>query len=102
MIALRGQDQHTGTKLRVGYRWQPRYLVTAVGPYADLDNPAFFSFDLRQTLRCGGLLPSGFEATIDVTNLLAEGYQPYLSSDGRTLYLAATPRTIRGGVSFTF
>jgi outer membrane receptor protein involved in Fe transport len=53
-------------------------------------------------VRCGGILPPGFEATIDVTNLLAQGYQPYLSADGRTLYLAQTPRTIRGGLSFTF
>jgi hypothetical protein len=47
-------------------------------------------------------LPTGLEATIDVTNLLAEGYQPFLSADGRTLYLAQSPRMVRAGLSFTF
>ena len=53
-------------------------------------------------MRWGDRLPPGLEATIDVTNLLAEGYQPFLSADGRTLFLAQSPRTIRGGLSFTF
>jgi hypothetical protein len=48
------------------------------------------------------MLPPGLEATIDVTNLLAQGYRPFLSADGRTLYLAQAPRTIQGGLSFTF
>ena len=101
-VALRGRDLRTGTSLRAVYRWQPRHLVTAVGPYADYGDPAFLSFEVHQAVRCGGLLPSGFEATINVTNLLAQGYQPFLSTDGRTLYLAQTPRTIQGGLSFTF
>jgi hypothetical protein len=57
---------------------------------------------VRQALRWGDRLPAGLEATVDVTNLLAEGYQPFLSADGRTLFLAQTPRTIQGGLSFTF
>jgi hypothetical protein len=48
------------------------------------------------------MLPPGLEATIDVSNLLAEGYQPFLSADGQTLFLAQSPRTIQGGLSFTF
>jgi hypothetical protein len=39
---------------------------------------------------------------VDVTNLLAQGYLPFLSADGRTLYLAQSPRAIQGGLSFTF
>ena len=42
------------------------------------------------------------EALIDVRNLLAQGYRPFLSPDGRTLYLVQAARAIRGGVSFTF
>jgi hypothetical protein len=37
-----------------------------------------------------------------VTNLLAQGYQPFLSADGHTLFLAQSPRTIQAGLSFTF
>jgi hypothetical protein len=101
-VAVKGRVQRTGTKLRAAYRWQPRHLVTAVGPYEAFSDQAYLSFYLRQALSWGDRLPAGLEATIDVTNLLAEGYQPFLSADGRTLFLAQTPRTIQGGLSFTF
>jgi hypothetical protein len=101
-LALMGRVLHTGTKLRASYRWQPRRLVTAVNPYGAFSDQAFFNLYVRQTVRCRGLLPPGFEASVDVTNLLAQGYQPFLSADGRTLFLAQSPRTIQGGVSFTF
>ena len=101
-VAVKGSVLRTGTKLRAAYRWQPRRLVTAVGPYDAFSDQAYLSFTLRQAVRWGERLPAGLEATIDVSNLLAEGYQPYLSADGRTLFLAQTPRTIQGGLSFTF
>jgi len=101
-VAVKGRVLRTGTKLRAAYRWQPRRLATAVGPYDAFSDRAFLSFTLRQAVSLGERLPEGLEATIDVSNLLAEGYQPYLSADGRTLFLAQTPRTIQGGLSFTF
>jgi hypothetical protein len=101
-VAVKGRVLRTGTRLRAAYRWQPRRLATPVGPYEAFSDQAFLSFTLRQAVRWGDRLPEGLEATIDVTNLLAEGYQPFLSADGRTLFLAQTPRTIQGGLSFTF
>jgi hypothetical protein len=100
--ALEGRVLHTGTRLRASYRWQPEHLVTAVAPFQPHSDEAFLSFYVRQAVRWGDRLPQGLEATIDVTNLLAEGYQPFLSADGRTLYLAQSPRAIQGGLSFTF
>ena len=100
--ALKGQIQQTGTKLRASYRWQPRHLVTPVNSYGTLSDQAFLSFYVRQAVRWGDKLPQGLEATVDVTNLLAEGYRPFLSADGRTLYLAQSPRTVQAGLSFTF
>jgi hypothetical protein len=76
--------------------------VTAVDPYAAFSDQAFFSFFLRQPVNCGHWLPSGLEATMDVTNLLAQGYRPFLSADGRTLYLAQAPRSIQAGLAFNF
>ena len=99
---LQGKVLRSGTNLRASYRWQPHRLVTTVAPYASAGDPAYFSFYLRQVLRWGDRLPAGLEATVDVTNLLAEGYQPFLSADGRTLFLAQSPRTVQGGLSFTF
>jgi hypothetical protein len=101
-VAVKGRVLCTGTRLRAAYRWQPGYLVTAVGPYEANSNQSYLSIYVGQELRWGDLLPPGLEATIDVTNLLAEGYQPILSADGRTLFLAQSPRTIQGGLSFRF
>jgi hypothetical protein len=42
------------------------------------------------------------EATLDVTNLLAQGYRPVLTSDGHMLFMAQAPRTMQGGLAFTF
>ncbi len=101
-IALRGRVLRSGTSVRAAYRWQPSYLVTAVNPYAAYSDQAYLSFYVRQPLTCGHWLPPGLDATVDVTNLLAQGYRPFLSADGRTLYLAQAPRTIQAGLSFNF
>jgi Carboxypeptidase regulatory-like domain len=100
--AVKGQMLRSGTKVRAAYRWQPRRLVTAVGSYEAFSDQAFLSCSVRQALRWGNRLPPGLEATVDVTNLLAQGYQPFLSADGRTLFLAQSPRTLQAGLSFTF
>jgi hypothetical protein len=100
--SVKGRVLRTGTKLRTAYRWQPKHLVTAVDPYASFSDQGYLSFYVRQALRWGDRLPPGLEATVDVTNLLAEGYRPFLSADGRTLFLAQAPRTVQGGLSFTF
>ena len=101
-IALKGRLSATGTKVRVSYRWQPASLVTAVDPFSSFADQPFFSCRLRQPIHLGRGLPQGLDATIDVTNLLAEGYRPFLSADGQTLYFAQAPRTIQAGLSFTF
>ncbi len=101
-VAVKGRVIHTGTKVRAAYRWQPERFVTAVNPYEAFGDQAYLSFYLRQPIRCGGLLPPGLEATIDVTNLLEQGYRPFLSPDGQTLFLAQSPRTIQAGLAFSF
>jgi hypothetical protein len=101
-IALRGKVLHTGTRIRASYRWQPTRLVTAVDPYASFGDQAYFSCYLRQALRLGNLLPAGLDATVDVTNLLAQGYRPFLTRDGSTLYFAQDERSVLGGLSFSF
>ena len=101
-IAVKGRVIHSGTQVRTSYRWQPEALVTAVNPFAAFGDQAYLSFFIRQPIRCGTLLPAGLEATVDVTNLLEQGYRPVLSKDGRTLFLAQTPRTIQAGLAFNF
>ena len=101
-IALRGRVVRSGTRIRASYRWQPTRLVTAVDPYASFGDQAYFSCHLRQALRLGSLLPNGLDATVDVTNLMAQGYRPFLSADGKTLFLAQSPRAVQAGLAFTF
>lgn len=100
--ALEAKAPRAGTRLRAAYRWQPHRLLTPVGSYEAFSDQAFLSCYVRQSLRWGNRLPPGLDATINVTNLLAQGYQPFLSADGRTLYLAQAPRTLQAGLSFTF
>jgi hypothetical protein len=42
------------------------------------------------------------DALINVRNLLAEGYRPFVTADGSTLYFAQTERSVQGGLSFSF
>jgi hypothetical protein len=101
-IALRGKVIRSGTRIRTAYRWQPARIVTAVDPYAAFSDQEYLSCYLRQALRLGKLLPPGLDATVEVSNLLAQGYRPFLSADGKTLFLAQTPRTVQAGLAFTF
>ena len=101
-LALHGQFNTPGTRVRASYRWQPLSTVTAVDSYDAYSDQPYLSFYVRQPLRFGRILPNGVEALVEVTNLLAQGYHPVISSDGRTLFFAQAPRALRGGLSFSF
>lgn len=101
-FAVKGRIVRSGTGVRASYRWQPTGMVTAIDPYRAFSDQAYLSISLRQPIHMGRILPPGLEGMIDVSNLLAEGYQPFLSADGGTLFLAQAPRTIEGGLSLTF
>ena len=76
--------------------------VTPVAMYDSFGQGAYLNILIRQPVHCGHLLPNGTEALVDVRNLLAEGYRPFLTPDGSTLYFAQSERSIRGGLSFSF
>jgi len=42
------------------------------------------------------------EATADLRNMLAQGYLPVGMGNGQQITLIETPRTLRGGLAFTF
>ena len=100
-IAVKGKVVETGTRMHAAYRWQTAGTVSAVNPYGELSGEAFLSCGVRQSLLRNRSV-GGLDATIDVTNLLAQGYRPYLSADGQTVYFAQAPRAIQAGLSFTF
>ena len=101
-MAIHGKLSGANTKWRASYRWQDAKTVTAVNSFADGMPDPYLSFLVRQPIRCHHMIPNGVEALVDVRNLLAEGYRPFVSSDGSTLYFAQAARSIEGGLSFTF
>ena len=105
-ISLSGTIEGTGTRWRASYRWQPEETLTPVAAYAENAAEPYLSLHVRQAIHMGhdGRRDgqTGFEALLDLRNLLAQGYQPYLLSDGSVVVLAQEQRGVSGGVAFTF
>jgi hypothetical protein len=101
-IALSGTLDGTGTRWRASYRWQPDDTVTEVAPFAQDASSPYLNLRVRQPIRLGRDGSSGFEALVDVRNMLAQGYRPVLINDGSLLVFAQDQRSIRGGLAFTF
>jgi len=101
-ISLSGTLDGTGARWRASYRWQPSGAVTQVAPFEAEASEPYLNIRVRQPLhlRCGN--SKHVEAIIEVRNLLAEGYRPYLLSDGSLLVLDQDQRSFRGGMAFTF
>lgn len=97
-VSLRGRLPGGGTVWHAAYRWQPAGTLTPVDAFDNPSGDAYLSIYIRQPL-CAR---QNVEAIFDVRNLLAEGYRPVLGADGRMVFLAQQPRTLRGGLAFTF
>ena len=103
-LALAGTADGIGTRWQASYRWQPESTVTEVAPFAVDASEPYLNVSIRQPVKlCSQSQgPGGMEVQLDLRNLLAEGYQPFLSSDGSHLYFAQAQRSIRGGLAFNF
>jgi hypothetical protein len=101
-ISLSGTLDGTGTRWRASYRWQPSEAMTQVAPFAAGASEPYLNIRMRQPLhlRCGN--SKHVEAILEMRNLLAEGYRPYLLSDGSLLVLDQDQRSFSGGMAFTF
>lgn len=101
-IALSGTLDGSETRWRASYRWQPDDTVTEVAPFdADASSP-FLNVRLSQPIHIAREGSGGLEALLEVRNLLAEGYRPYILSDGSLLLFADNARSVRAGLAFTF
>lgn len=101
-VAAEGSLRKVRTSWRTSYRWQPPSTVTTVNAYASPASDAYLSLLLRQPIRVGRVLPKGTQAVVDMRNLLAQGYCPFVTPDGSTLFFAQADRSISGGIAFTF
>lgn len=100
--AIRGKVVRTGTSLRAEYRWQPEGTLTQVNAFNSGDQRAYLGIYVRQRVWHGRLIPDGIDAVLEATNLLEQGYQPVVASDGKLMFLAQTPRSFQAGLAFTF
>jgi len=101
-LSLSGTIEGTGTRWRASYRWQPEETVTQVAPFARNAAEPYLNLHLAQPIHLRSDGSGGFEAVLDVRNLLAAGYRPYLLSDGSLLIFAQNQRAIRAGLVFNF
>jgi hypothetical protein len=98
-ISLSGRLEGTGTRWRASYRWQPTDTVTAIAPYSIGAIEPYLNLHLRQPISTHNGV--NVEALLNVTNLLAEGYRPYVTNGGVVVF-AQDQRSIGAGVAFTF
>jgi len=101
-ISFSGMLDGTKTHWRASYVWQPDDTVTAVAPYAMDAAAPFLNFQFHQPIHLTRDGSGGLEALLDVRNLLAEGYRPYILSDGSLLIFAQDQRSLSAGLAFTF
>ena len=101
-LALSGTLEGSGTRWRASYRWQPEDTVTRVAPFSVDSIEPYLNLHIRQPIRLRHDGSERFEALLDVRNLLAEGYRPFLLNDGSMLIFAQDQRSVRAGVAFTF
>ena len=101
-LSLSGTLDGTGTRWRASYRWQPEDTVTQVAPFRQDAAEPYLNLHLRQPIHLRRDSSGAFDALVDVRNLLAQGYRPYLLSDGSLLIFAQDQRGISAGLAFNF
>ncbi len=102
-LRLAGAFPQSGTRFTASYLWTPpgsaglghAFLTQKWQPQLG------FNVTLRQPLPLAAG-PGRLEMSAELRNLLAQGYLPLASPDGRRLYLIQLPRAVRGGISFIF
>jgi hypothetical protein len=101
-LSLSGTLEGTGTRWRASYRWQPEDTVTPVAPFATDAAAPYLNLHIHQPIRMSRDGTGGIEALLDIQNMLAEGYRPYMLSEGSMLIFAQDQRGVRAGLAFTF
>jgi hypothetical protein len=104
-ISLSGRLEGSGTRWRATYRWQPEATITSVASFSQDAADPYLNLQFRQPVhirRDQSDGSGGFEMLVNLRNLLAEGYRPYLLSDGSLLVFAQDQRSFSGGLAFSF
>lgn len=96
-VSLNGLLPAARTRWKVSYGAETSRVLTPLSTF-DRQGPApYLNFAVHQPLHTKNL-----EALVEVRNLLAQGYQPFLAPDGETIYFIQVPRSVQGGLVFSF
>jgi hypothetical protein len=94
----------TGTRVATSFQWtdyralSPTHLFLTQGFQPELG----LNVQIRQPIPVVSIWSARLEASAELRNLLAQGYVPVSTFDGRKLFLIQNPRAVRGGLSFIF
>ncbi|MBI3209208.1 MAG: TonB-dependent receptor [Candidatus Solibacter usitatus] len=94
----------TGTHFATSYQFMNGRAVTP-GHYfvTQSVNPGRgLNLQVRQPIPGLNVMPGKLEATAEIRNILAQGYQPVTLATGQTIQLVHSPRALRGGLAFVF
>jgi hypothetical protein len=96
-----GNVPGAGTQWSASYKWTSGNALSPVDAFnaSPGQTDPFLSIYVRQPIPGAS---GRMDALLDVRNLLAQGYLPVIGPDGRTVYLAQSPRSLRAGLAFTF
>jgi hypothetical protein len=101
-ISLSGILDGTGTRWHASYRWQPEETVTRVASFAAGATDPFLNVHLRQPIVNHREGARSVDVLVDVHNLLAQGFRPFVLNDGSVVIFAQAQRSISGGLAFSF
>lgn len=92
----------TSTRMAMSYQFMNGQALTPGHFYmTQRSNPEpGLNVSVRQPLL--GTMGGKLEATAEVRNILAQGYQPMTLANGRRFQLVHSPRALRGGLAFVF
>ena len=100
---FRGTVPKAKTRLVASYRYTGGRTLTPVDLFNTSAGQAdpYLNLFIRQPIP-SSLLGGHLDLLVDLRNLLAQGYVPVMGSDGHTVYLVQSARSVRGGLAFNF
>ena len=92
-----------GTRVTASYLWTTHGTLGPAHAWLTMRSQPLtgLNVQVRQPVPVGGI-PGRLEMNAEVRNLLAQGYVPVATPDGRQILLVQFPRALRGGFSFIF
>jgi hypothetical protein len=100
---LSGNIPKSKTHWVASYRYTGGHTLTPVDQFNTSPGAAdpYLNLFVRQPIP-SRLVAGHMELLVDIRNLLAQGYVPVIGSDGQTVYLVQSARSVRGGLAFNF